>query len=210
MCAVELSGVKSGCQTIGLQWLKDSLIKSSVWELIICYRDWKERKDLFVLCVAKWCPMMAQMVKMMVAGTTIPTKEDQNNHTFCRWEGKQIHDEKNYIFQKCLAFFLRHNCYQQKMIIITTTTSSSSLTYKYWQLPSHFSTGNNICSQRWNLQPLFCPTTGAAGAGELKWKKISRMQLLRQMARKVTLFEDFSAVSISQWYGIGIGDMINI
>ena len=94
MCAVELSGVKSGCQTIGLQSLKDSLIKSSVWELIICYGDWKERKDLFVLCVAKWCPMMTQMVKMMVAGTTIPTKEDQNNHTFCRWEGKQNHHKK--------------------------------------------------------------------------------------------------------------------
>ena len=159
-------------------------LKSSVWELIICYRYWKERKDLFVLCVAKWCPMMTQMVKMMVAGTTIPTKEDQNNHTFCRWEGKQIHHEKNYIFLRC-------NCYQQKMIIFTTTTSSSSLTpssssssvtiimdistttttYKYWQLSSHFSTGNNICSQRWNLQPLFCPTTGAAGAGELKWRK---------------------------------------
>ena len=47
---------------------------------------------------------MAQMVKMMVAGTTIPTKEDQNNHTFCRWEGKQNHHKK-ITFPKVFGIF---------------------------------------------------------------------------------------------------------
>ena len=41
--------------------------------------------DLLVVCVAKWCTMMVQMIPMMVAGTMIPTNEDQNSQTFYRW-----------------------------------------------------------------------------------------------------------------------------